>query len=62
MIPIGCIPEACTSVGATKYGRPIGLDERIKVDLIVIGSVAVDPSSGARLGKGEVIILLYILF
>ncbi|CAL4896745.1 unnamed protein product [Urochloa decumbens] len=53
MIPIGCIPEACTSVGAAKYGRPIGLDERIKVDLIVIGSVAVDPSSGARLGKGE---------
>ncbi|KAM0914798.1 hypothetical protein ACQ4PT_011275 [Festuca glaucescens] len=53
MIPTGCIPEACTSVGAAKYGKPIGLDERIKVDLIVIGSVAVDPSTGARLGKGE---------
>ncbi|XP_073356220.1 5-formyltetrahydrofolate cyclo-ligase-like protein COG0212 [Aegilops tauschii subsp. strangulata] len=53
MIPAGCIPEACTSVGAAKYGRPIGLDEVIKVDLIVIGSVAVDPSTGARLGKGE---------
>ncbi|KAF8726274.1 hypothetical protein HU200_019732 [Digitaria exilis] len=53
MIPIGCIPEACTSVGAAKYGRPIGLDERIKVDFIVIGSVVVDPSTGARLGKGE---------
>ncbi|XP_062202183.1 5-formyltetrahydrofolate cyclo-ligase-like protein COG0212 isoform X2 [Phragmites australis] len=53
MIPTGYIPEACTSVGAAKYGRPIGLDERIKVDLIVIGSVAVDPNSGARLGKGE---------
>ncbi|KAM0914797.1 hypothetical protein ACQ4PT_011275 [Festuca glaucescens] len=52
MIPTGCIPEACTSVGAAKYGKPIGLDERIKVDLIVIGSVAVDPSTGARLGKG----------
>jgi hypothetical protein len=58
MIPAGCIPEACTSVGAAKYGRPIGLDESLKVDLIVIGSVAVDPSSGARLGKGEVTILL----
>jgi hypothetical protein len=58
MIPVGCIPEACTSVGAAKYGRPIGLDESLKVDLIVIGSVAVDPSSGARLGKGEVTILL----
>ncbi|KAF8657846.1 hypothetical protein HU200_059655 [Digitaria exilis] len=38
---------------SAKYGKPIGLDERIKVDLIVIGSVAVDPSTGARLGKGE---------
>ncbi|KAM1890726.1 hypothetical protein ACFX14_034078 [Malus domestica] len=47
------IKEACTSVGAAKYGRPIGLDEKIKVDLIVIGSVAVDPRTGARLGKGE---------
>ncbi|XWS21800.1 hypothetical protein CRYUN_Cryun30bG0085800 [Craigia yunnanensis] len=47
------INEACTSVGVAKYGRPIGLDEKIKVDLIVIGSVAVDPKTGARLGKGE---------
>lgn len=45
--------EACTSVGVAKYGKPIGLDEKIKVDLIVIGSVAVDPKTGARLGKGE---------
>ena len=52
MIPTGCIPEACTPVGAAKYGRPIGLDEKIKVDLIVIGSVAVDPNSGARLWYG----------
>ncbi|XP_047323784.1 5-formyltetrahydrofolate cyclo-ligase-like protein COG0212 [Impatiens glandulifera] len=47
------INEACTSVGVAKYGRSIGLDEKIKVDLIVIGSVAVDPNTGARLGKGE---------
>ncbi|CAN6335662.1 unnamed protein product [Urochloa humidicola] len=53
MIPTGRIPEASTPVGAAKYGRPLGLDEKIKVDLIVIGSVAVDPNSGARLGKGE---------
>ncbi|KAK3405945.1 hypothetical protein EUGRSUZ_K02158 [Eucalyptus grandis] len=45
------VDEACTSVGVAKYGRPIGLDEKIKVDLIVIGSVAVDPRTGARLGK-----------
>ncbi|EOY16778.1 NagB/RpiA/CoA transferase-like superfamily protein isoform 2 [Theobroma cacao] len=47
------INEACNSLGIAKYGRPIGLDEKIKVDLIVIGSVAVDPKTGARLGKGE---------
>ncbi|CAA7013507.1 unnamed protein product [Microthlaspi erraticum] len=47
------INEACTSVGVAKYGRAIGLDEKIKVDLIVIGSVAVNPQTGARLGKGE---------
>lgn len=47
------INEACTSVGVAKYGRPIGLDENLKVDLIIIGSVAVDPKTGARLGKGE---------
>ncbi|CAA7396909.1 unnamed protein product [Spirodela intermedia] len=53
MLPAGSINEACTSVGVAKYGKPIGLDEKIKVDLIVVGSVAVDPSTGARLGKGE---------
>lgn len=54
MLPPGSINEACTSVGVAKYGKPIGLDEKIRVDLIVVGSVAVDPSTGARLGKGEV--------
>ncbi|EEF38047.1 5-formyltetrahydrofolate cyclo-ligase-like protein COG0212 isoform X2 [Ricinus communis] len=53
MLAPNTILEACTSVGVAKYGRPIGLDEKIKVDLIVIGSVAVDPKTGARLGKGE---------
>ncbi|XP_031500385.1 5-formyltetrahydrofolate cyclo-ligase-like protein COG0212 [Nymphaea colorata] len=53
MVASGAINEACTSVGVAKYGRAIGLDEKLKVDLIVIGSVAVDPKTGARLGKGE---------
>ncbi|KAJ4701081.1 5-formyltetrahydrofolate cyclo-ligase [Melia azedarach] len=53
MLSPSTINEACTSVGVAKYGKPIGLDEKIKVDLIVIGSVAVDPKTGARLGKGE---------
>ncbi|KAH7680965.1 5-formyltetrahydrofolate cyclo-ligase protein [Dioscorea alata] len=53
MLPPGRINEGCTSVGVAKYGKPIDLDVKIKVDLIVIGSVAVDPRTGARLGKGE---------
>jgi 5-formyltetrahydrofolate cyclo-ligase len=49
------IQDGCTSLGVAKYGTPVGLDDKIKVDLVVIGSVAVDPTSGARLGKGEVL-------
>ncbi|XP_078435156.1 nagB/RpiA/CoA transferase-like superfamily protein [Wolffia australiana] len=52
-LPPGAINEACTSVGVAKYGKPIGLNENVNVDLIVLGSVAVDPKTGARLGKGE---------
>ncbi|KEH25912.1 5-formyltetrahydrofolate cyclo-ligase [Medicago truncatula] len=51
---MGTIKEACTHVGIAKYGRPVGLDEKMKIDLIVIGSVAIDPTTGAQLGKGEV--------
>lgn len=36
-----------------KYGSPLSLDGTIQVDLIVVGSVAVDPQTGCRLGKGE---------
>ena len=36
-----------------KYGSPLSLDDKLKVDLIVVGSSAVD-RNGARLGKGEV--------
>jgi 5-formyltetrahydrofolate cyclo-ligase len=43
---------ACTSAGAAKYGSPISLDRKIKVDLIVVGSSCVT-REGARLGKGE---------
>lgn len=52
-LPPGVMEEACTSVGVAKYGVPLGIDAKLKVDLIVIGSVAVDPKTGARLGKGE---------
>ncbi|RZC43908.1 hypothetical protein C5167_036849 [Papaver somniferum] len=53
MLSLSTMGEACTSVGVAKYGMPIGLDEKLKVDLIVIRSVAVDQKTGARLGKGE---------
>lgn len=47
--------EAATIRGFVKYGKPIGLSNRadLKIDLIVVGSVAVNPETGARLGKGE---------
>ncbi|XP_078154688.1 nagB/RpiA/CoA transferase-like superfamily protein isoform X2 [Carex rostrata] len=53
LLPAGSVLEACTSVGEAKYGKPFDLDDKIIVDLLVIGSVAVDPNTGARLGKGE---------
>lgn len=62
MLSPSTINEACTSVGVAKYGKLIGLDEMIKVDLLVIGSVAVNPKTGARLGKGEVTTHFFILF
>lgn len=62
LLPPDTIKEACTSVGVAKHGKPIGLDENLKVDLIVIGSVAVDPKTGARLGKGEVMLCVFWCF
>lgn len=45
-------PYGASSIkGATKYGRPVSLDEMEKIDLIVCGSVAVN-RQGARIGKG----------
>ncbi|KAK3230149.1 hypothetical protein Dsin_002030 [Dipteronia sinensis] len=53
MLSPSTINEACTSVGVAKYGRPIGLDEKITVDLIVIGSVAVDPDDRCSSWQGR---------
>ncbi|KAG7473539.1 hypothetical protein MATL_G00096970 [Megalops atlanticus] len=41
-----------TSQGVKEYSVPIGLDEKVKVDLLVVGSVAVS-EKGYRIGKGE---------
>ena len=46
--------EQCTnSKGVVKYGTPITLNEKYTVDLVVVGSTAVCPRTGARVGKGE---------
>ena len=49
------LKKCCTSAGVASHGVPLDLDEMQsrKCDLLVIGSCAVDPKSGARLGKGE---------
>jgi hypothetical protein len=45
--------EASTSAGAAKYGVPLGTDATdLRVDIIIVGSVAVCPQTGARVGKG----------
>ncbi|XP_016283333.1 methenyltetrahydrofolate synthase domain-containing protein isoform X3 [Monodelphis domestica] len=44
--------RCATSQGVKNYSVPIGLDSRIIVDLIVVGSVAVS-EKGWRIGKGE---------
>lgn len=49
---LDCSPYAASSIkGAAKVGRPVGLDEVKKIDLIVCGSVAAN-RRGARVGKG----------
>ncbi|XP_042561476.1 methenyltetrahydrofolate synthase domain-containing protein isoform X1 [Clupea harengus] len=41
-----------TSQGVRDFSVPVGLDAKVKVDLIVVGSVAVS-EKGYRIGKGE---------
>ncbi|XP_046667746.1 methenyltetrahydrofolate synthase domain-containing protein isoform X2 [Homalodisca vitripennis] len=43
---------ACKRRGASDFGKPIDLNEKIQVDMIVLGSVAVS-KEGHRIGKGE---------
>ena len=52
-IPDGMLREATTSIGMAKLAAPLDLEDKIKVDLIVVGSTAVCPKTGARIGKGE---------
>ncbi|XP_013785209.1 methenyltetrahydrofolate synthase domain-containing protein-like isoform X1 [Limulus polyphemus] len=54
--PAGCnkkVLHLCaTSQGVKQHSTPVSLDTKLKVDLIVIGSVAVS-RAGHRIGKGE---------
>lgn len=46
--------EQCTnSKGVAKHGTPVTLNDEYTVDLVVVGSTAVCPNTGARVGKGE---------
>lgn len=44
---------ASTPGGMRQFAQPLGLDDRTKIDIIVVGSTAVNPDTGARVGKGE---------
>lgn len=47
------IKDCTNSKGVAKWGTPVTLNEKYKVDLVVVGSTAVCPETGARVGKGE---------
>uniref|UniRef100_A0A8D0GRL9 Methenyltetrahydrofolate synthase domain-containing protein n=1 Tax=Sphenodon punctatus TaxID=8508 RepID=A0A8D0GRL9_SPHPU len=44
--------KCATSQGVSNYSVPVGLDAKMQVDLVVVGSVAVS-EKGWRIGKGE---------
>uniref|UniRef100_A0A6J0UW08 Methenyltetrahydrofolate synthase domain-containing protein n=1 Tax=Pogona vitticeps TaxID=103695 RepID=A0A6J0UW08_9SAUR len=44
--------KCATSQGVRDYSVPVGLDAKVQVDLVVVGSVAVS-EKGWRIGKGE---------
>ncbi|CAI5995534.1 unnamed protein product [Closterium sp. NIES-64] len=52
-IPPDQLLAACTAAGVARHGVPVALEDKVAVDMVVLGSVAVDPTTGARLGKGE---------
>lgn len=44
--------HCCTAVGVKENSKEIGLEDKVKIDLIVVGSVAVS-RNGHRIGKGK---------
>lgn len=53
LIPKSAYREASTIGGAFKWGRPVKPWDLPRVDLVIIGSVAVNPTTGRRLGKSH---------
>lgn len=51
VIPRSAVGGASTIRGAFRYGRPLGIEDLPRIDLIVAGSVATS-ADGARVGKG----------
>ena len=47
------IDSLTSSKGAAKNGMPVDLYENYTVDLVIVGSSAVCPQTGKRVGKGE---------
>mmetsp|Transcript_58907 Transcript_58907/g.157455 ORF Transcript_58907/g.157455 Transcript_58907/m.157455 type:complete len:157 (+) Transcript_58907:512-982(+) len=52
-VPSRDLQLAGSDVGIARFGQPLELDASVAVDLVVVGSVAVSPKHGARLGKGD---------
>eukprot|EP00439_Symbiodinium_sp_Y106_P084106 s176_g24.t3 len=44
---------AATARGMKQLADPMDLDDKTKIDVVVVGSSAVHPESGIRVGKGE---------
>jgi len=47
------IADVTVSKGVAQHGTPVTLRDDYAVDLVVVGSTAVCPRTGARVGKGE---------
>ncbi len=52
-IPRGRAAEAVTIGGAARWGRGVDPRELPRIDVVIVGSVAVSPGTGARLGKSH---------
>jgi 5-formyltetrahydrofolate cyclo-ligase len=45
------VDDCTNSKGVAKWGTPVTLNDKYTVDLVVVGSTAVCPETGARVGK-----------